>query len=142
MNKFILLTGLFFLLACSDRADSNQEKGEVTDKKEAHISHSLQLNDGKKWKLDQSTTKNIATLKSLITDTANKDFQKLAITLQQQTNILVSECKMEGPDHNALHLWLEQWLEHLRDFKENRKDQQEGYRYLQKDLMEFEKYFE
>ena len=135
MYKLFLSVLLFFLLGCFNQSQDKHEN-------EASESKSLQLNDGKKWKLDETTRTNIAAIKSILADSSTENLSTLAVNLTKHTDKLVSECKMEGPDHAALHIWLEQWLEHLRDIKTSGTDQQGAVRALKQDATEFDNYFE
>ena len=40
-----------------------------------------------------------------------EDYQKTAKTIQTGINKMISECKMQGADHEALHHWLEPLME-------------------------------
>jgi hypothetical protein len=122
MNKFILATIMLFALGCTSNETNEGKKGLSTENK-IFEKDELELNNGKKWNLDDITKKNIAPIKSLLKDTAVADFRKLASGLQQQTDKLVSECKMKGKDHEALHHWLEGWLADLKGLKDG-EDQQ------------------
>jgi hypothetical protein len=140
MNKFILAGAVFLLLSCSNNSGGKEE--EVRANKTTELeNHKLELNNGNKWKLDEGTRKNIAPIKLLLKDTTISDFQKLAVKLQKQTDTLVSECKMKGDDHEALHRWLEKWLEDLKNLKSGR-DEQKAYQSLQTDARKFDFYFE
>ena len=49
---------------------------------------------------------------------------------------------MTGPDHDALHLWLEQVLHDVKAIKEGDDDHQNLYAALKKDVENFYVYFE
>lgn len=42
---------------------------------------------------------------------------KIAASLQDGLNKMVSECKMKGADHEALHHWLEPIMEKTKELK-------------------------
>jgi hypothetical protein len=141
MNKIILAAIFLFFAGCTNSTNSSHEHKEISGEKPASAGDHLQLNNGKKWRLDETTRENIAAVKSLMAGSLESQ-ATLATNLQRQTDKLVSECKMEGPDHAALHIWLEQWLEHLRDFKNGGAASEAALRSLQKDVTEFDNYFE
>ena len=61
--------------------------------------------------------------------------------LQRQANILIKECRMTGPGHDALHAWLGTFLEHVRALKTNR-DAEWATHSLNEDMKIFDTYFE
>ncbi len=116
---FMLTAG--FLIAChpaeNKEAKSQTEQAVKTDADHEHdheAASELSLNNGAKWKADSSTNKNVSELYNLISD-ANlvmlEDYQKTAKTLQVAINKMVSDCRMQGADHEALHHWLEPLME-------------------------------
>lgn len=141
MNKFILTALIFFTLGCSSGGQKNETKEELKTENGVPENHELKLNDGKKWNLDEATRKNMTPIKSLMNDSAVTDFNKLASDLQKHTDKLVSECTMKGPDHEALHHWLEGWLTDLKDLRDGRNPQK-AHRLLRRDIVEFDSYFE
>lgn len=129
-NVLPLLFALLFF-GCSN-AINETNKTEDTLIKESHEqagdnhkehADALTLNNGAKWQTDESTRKYAA---KLITETnafntkANADesaYQAFAGDMQKELNSLISDCKMQGPNHEALHLWLEPILEDVSDLK-------------------------
>jgi len=140
MNKYILSVAMLFFLGCANNARTEKETEHAEGTMQATKSE-LELNNGQKWKLDETTRQNIAPIKSLLHDTTAKDLQNLAIQLQQQTDKLVAECKMKGEDHEALHHWLETWLTDLRSLKSG-NDMQTAFLSLKSDIGKFDAYFE
>jgi hypothetical protein len=82
------------------------------------------LNDGAKWKADASTNENVASLKSMIdqfktnADPEVKDYQEFQAKFTAGISKMVTECKMQGPDHDALHVWLEPLMKDNKDMKD------------------------
>ena len=82
------------------------------------------LNNGAKWKADVSTNENVANLKSMITQfktNANpevKDYQAFQASFTDGVGKMVTECKMKGPDHDALHVWLEPLMKENKEMKD------------------------
>lgn len=140
MNKYILTVTILFIIGCSNKIEAEKQEGHNKQNVEVKRNE-LKLKNGQKWKLDETTRKNIAPIKSLLNDTTAKDFQKVAMQLQQQTDKLVSECKMKGEDHEALHQWLEVWLVDLKSLKSG-KEMQKDFISLKSDIEKFDAYFE
>jgi hypothetical protein len=82
------------------------------------------LNNGAKWKADASTNENVANLKSIIDQfktNANpevKDYQTFQAKFTDGISKMVTECKMKGADHDALHVWLEPLMKENKEMKD------------------------
>jgi hypothetical protein len=126
MKMYLLL--LFVLggvVSCNDaseKATASAIQHEATtaksDKKEG-----ASLNSNAKWNADSSTNKNVSQLQQKA-DELNKDEKKttshyhhISNEIQEGINQLVKECKMKGPDHDALHLWLEPLMGEIKELK-------------------------
>jgi hypothetical protein len=76
-------------------------------------SEKLVLNNGAKWKVDQPTNINVKNLKALVAgfnngkDRSLNGYRKIATDLQSGLDKMIRECRMKGPNHLALHKWLE-----------------------------------
>ena len=146
MRKMLGILTLLFI-ACTNPVS---QKDEV--KKQAHDSHTanstgeLQVNSSTKHRADEDTRKNVAAMVQIVNDTNNLGRENSAkLTKQLQTNIdtLVQQCKMTGPAHHALHIWLEKVLEDLKEIKEDEGDKYENsYAMLKKDVEGFYNSFE
>ena len=115
----LLATGL--LLACNSKNESNSAV-EPASENHGHDDHAtgLVLNNGAKWKADSSTIGNVALLQKVISGAKKEsldNFLQTATQLEAGLNKMVSECKMQGADHDALHQWLEPLMEKARDLK-------------------------
>ena len=122
----LLLTGT--LLACNnhqqagnkaaiDTADADHDQPGTTAEK-------LVLNNGAKWKVDISTNNNVRNLQAILekfsggSDKSLTAYKKAGDDLQQGLNKMIRECKMKGPDHEALHKWLEPLINLVAKFKQ------------------------
>ena len=80
-------------------------------------SEKLVLNNGAKWKVDKATDRNVTNLQQVVTAVDSKtarslpDYRKAGIALQNGIAKMIKECRMKGPDHQALHKWLEPLME-------------------------------
>lgn len=148
MKNIIMILLIGFLAGCATgsevKEESSDSKTEVTNIEKEESTHGeLQLNNGSKWKLDASTRLNIAELRETLGYPVNKDYAKLAASVREKTSKLVRECRMQGPDHDALHLWLENFLKDLKDLEDEKgKKQAESIDDLRADLVEFDSFFE
>ncbi|WP_295801071.1 hypothetical protein [Mucilaginibacter sp.] len=73
-------------------------------------SEELVLNNGAKWKIDQATGNNVARLQQIVKKVNGHklaDFHQAGTSLQAGIDQMIKECRMKGPDHLALHKWLE-----------------------------------
>jgi hypothetical protein len=146
MNKVLVAVSLF-VIACSGNVSQREatHNGEGHNPTTAEAPIALQLNNGAKWKTDETTRKNVASMVKVINDGSNtgkKDKAQLMRQLQSRIDTLVQECKMKGPDHDALHVWLEQVLHDLKAVKEKDSQYAELYIVLKKDVESFYAYFE
>ncbi len=107
LTIILLLSATFFL----GNARGLQQQVPASEK--------LVLNNGVKWKVDKSTNNNVTNLQRLVSTAGGKtakslpDYRKTGITLQQGIAKMIRECKMKGPDHLALHKWLEPLMEQV-----------------------------
>ena len=129
MKKIIIIllfsTGFW---ACNNPETSS--KKEVTPAVDAdnheHADNKtgLELNNGAKWIADSSTNNNVKNLQVVLeqfnagTDQTMAAYKLAAENLQLGLNKMVSECKMKGPDHDALHKWLEPLIGQVKELKQ------------------------
>ncbi len=87
-------------------------------------SEKLVLNNGAKWKVDKTTNANVKNLKTILqgagsgNDVSLNAYHKTAGDLQSGLNKMIGECRMQGPDHLALHKWLEPLMERVAKLKQ------------------------
>jgi len=123
VKNITLLLVLGFLLACNAGADKDKTTATVPVA-ENHAEHpaktsALSLNNGAKWKADSNTLVNVALLQDIASNAKKENLENYLQTanfLQEGLNKMVSECKMKGANHEALHLWLEPLMELINDF--------------------------
>lgn len=111
MKKIILFICASFLFACNQSSNKTE-----TDEHAAHANGenvALTLNNGAKWKADSITNHNVVNLKTVADNFRIKpfpsinDYQLLGNDLKTGLNTMIQQCQMKGPDHDALHHWLE-----------------------------------
>ena len=142
----LVATGLF---ACNEAKRENASHVHSPDS----VTHStsekqsgLVLNDGKKWRLDEATRKNMDSIKKTVQSVASsqqKDYAMVAADLENDANRLVSQCRMSGKDHDVLHVWLENFLSNLKELKTASKEERPmAFAKIETLVNEFGDYFE
>lgn len=143
MNRLLVLAIVAFM-ACN-----NPVKAPETVDHAAHAQHDasagMELNNGQKWKADLATKTNVAAMVEVVNDNRYTDEQnreQLASTMQTKLDTLVKQCRMKGPDHDALHVWLEKVLVDMKALKDPGSDYNQSFAALKNDVLSFENYFE
>jgi hypothetical protein len=125
MKKIVaiaFITGL--LLSCNSKND--QEKNSTTavpvekQQQPAEKETGLVLNNGAKWKADSTTLLNVALLQKIAAGARKENlenYMQTATQLEEGISKMINECKMKGPDHEALHHWLEPLIERTKELK-------------------------
>jgi len=120
-----MLTGV--LLACTIKLNAkNITAINTLPAKLQHeiSSEKLTLNNGAKWKVDRTTSSNVNNLKLIVngfnksTDRSLKAYKKAGDGLQNGLAKMIKECRMQGPDHLALHKWLEPLMAQVAKLKQ------------------------
>ena len=127
-NSSIKLTILTVMtLACANKLSAkNISAGTPSTSRYQHkiSSEKLVLNNGAKWKVDRSTNGNVDNLKLILkgfdsgTDKSLKAYKDAGDNLQNGLAKMIKECRMKGPDHLALHKWLEPLMAQVANLKQ------------------------
>ncbi len=132
MKKFIIV--LFctnFFWACESSTNmkpGNEEHSPGTVENTSTGNHvlnieGLTLNDGAKWNGDEATNMNVKNLENILhefktsTPPVITDYFSLSDNLQGGLDKMISECRMKGADHDALHQWLEPLIGKVKNLK-------------------------
>lgn len=123
----VLLTAISLLWSCNSKQTSEMKgSANLIDTTRHHHEEGvdeLTLNNGAKWKADAVTTNNVNNLKTIIgnfnkaNDKSLTGYQNAGNDLQNGLDKMISECRMKGPDHNALHKWLMPLLKQVKEYK-------------------------
>lgn len=137
MKNLILIFG-FIWFGCTNASHEHATKEDAHQNRDSVTS--LQLNNGSKWITDEATRKNVALIKQIVNDSNYYKKNAASFTQELQTGIdtLVQQCRMTGPDHEALHLWLGNVLHDLEALK---KDEKDAFTDLHRNVMLFDTYF-
>lgn len=156
MKLLLLLTALVLFMAyCGgeNHADrlGHKHPTTATPTEATTISHEepatrLTLNNGQKWKLDEPTRKNIGEIKGIVEKAAaqpSPNYHQVATDLQASTDKLIGQCRMSGPDHDALHLWLGDYLPALKELhNDNQSIQKTAFQTIRTEVQHFGEYFD
>lgn len=110
----------------------------------------LTLNRGAKWKVDRVTAANVSVLQHIAHPIAAFGKPNLAVYLETGKGLnagilkMVRECRMKGPDHLALHHWLEPLMEKVAALNKvaNATDAGKALLAVQYQLSLFDRYFQ
>ena len=155
MKKLLaLLVLILTLLACNNHNPvKNKNYNKTVEADEHHgeaPNEKLELNNGAKWKADSTTNKNVNGLKFILTkfdkgsDRSLSAYKKAQSDLQQGIDKMIAECKMEGPDHLALHKWLEPLIDRVTALKQAPTEAvaAENFKAIQAQVALYDQYFE
>jgi hypothetical protein len=122
----LLLTGI--LWSCNNpRHVENKDAADTSEAKNhqhGQASEKLVMNNGVKWKVDAGTNSNVRNLKEILkkfssgSDRSLPAYKKIHEDLQHGIDKMIIECKMKGPDHEALHKWLEPLIALIAQLKQ------------------------
>jgi hypothetical protein len=112
------------MLACNPGSDQSKIS-PLEQPLEEHQEHEkkpavLVLKNGVKWNADSTTLLNVARFQNIVNNAKNgslDEYQQTAGQLGDGLSRMVTECKMKGADHEALHQWLEPLMEKTRELK-------------------------
>ena len=149
MKKIIGLVMCMGLPSACNQSSNNAEPGDhvSTDQNQTPT---LSLNNGAKWQADSVTTNNVAYLKKITGNFRTKprhsvsDYKALSTDLNNALNKMIQQCKMTGPDHEALHHWLEPVLQETNELKSinDSVSARTTFNSIDKRLDDFYNYFE
>ena len=153
-----ILTGLIVvsLLACTSENKINSADSVTQDLAVEHSgdqevhSTGLSLNNGGKWHTDESTRRHAANLNVLVKEFQNtpkdavESYHVFAGSMQEEISGLIKDCRMQGADHDALHLWLEPVMKDIKDLKEigTAEEGKDVSMRLTDNVQKFNQYFE
>ncbi|HTM92143.1 MAG TPA: hypothetical protein VL095_06990 [Flavisolibacter sp.] len=149
MKKLLILLCISSLFACTNAGTEKKETIQAPEETH-HEATELALNNGARWKSDESTNKNVAELEA-ITDrfTTNQpkltaDFTSVANELQTGLDKMIKECRMQGADHEALHQWLEPLMKNVNELKKanDEKEASKLFNEISEQLINYHQYFE
>lgn len=147
----IPLISVLILVACAN--EKKEESKNVMEEKPTeetahdHSSDELKLNEGAKWKVDDSMMVYLRNMESTITNFLPKDknsYQNLSDTLKSNIDLLTSNCTMKGAAHDELHKWLIPYIDKVNDLAESENQDETVllYQDLKNSFSTFNQFFE
>ena len=119
--SFSAIVIFLLIVGCTPSENKTEESPkEEHSHHQAEESEKLTLNNGVRWITDESTKRNVIAIRDLVISLDEKQLQTIenyhtaADEIKAKTNILIKECKMQGADHDALHLWLYPLLDDIK----------------------------
>lgn len=139
----LLVLGAFAFAACGH--DDNHPANDHAHGDAAGAT--LTLNDGKKWQADQHTNDAMAGIGKALAEqpaSTTEELNTLGRELKTRVDALVQGCTMTGPEHQQLHVFLEEFIpavQHLAAETDHAKARQ-AHQQVSHLAEEYTKYFE
>lgn len=145
MRIFYFVLALLIFTGCGEAGQKQEPDTTETKDHAVHEKETVNLEQGAKWKIDAATKTNFESIKALLSvekPANNEGYQQLSSNLKTQTDKMIKECRMEGPDHDALHVWLTDFFTDMKGLTAPGSDQEKAFNALKEDVGEFEGMFE
>ncbi|MBX7203795.1 MAG: hypothetical protein K1X81_00065 [Bacteroidia bacterium] len=150
---FSFAVALFLAGGCSQteqrQAAPARQEGDTLKQEHHHEAEAdaeqpvLTLNNGAKWAANKETTTGVMNMLQLVNEQLQQvapDVHLIAAELDEQFNLIIKQCTMQGEAHEQLHHFLLPLRDRIARLKENGDKQQveeiKGW------LEEYTKYFE
>jgi hypothetical protein len=93
------------------------------------------------------TNANVAALEAVIATSkpeSLEDYHQAAGAVSDALNKLIKDCRMKGPDHDALHHWLEPFLATNKKLSESKtmEEAQSAFKELEDQIHVYPQFFE
>lgn len=149
-NTLLIIVSAFAIYSCSntEKKTEKEEKKSTEEKMEHEHTEAepIQLNEGKKWKVNDSMLVYIRKMESdfmVFVAEGSSDVNVFADSLQKNIDLLTSNCTMKGAAHDELHKWLVPYMELVGQLKTKAAGEKEKLIFeLQKSFKTFNSYFE
>lgn len=144
MKKFsyVLIAGILLVLAsCGDNTGKDNLNSEPI-----HDDESIELDNGKKWTVVDEMMGHIKNMESdldVFESQKEKDYHSLSVKLENNIELLTSNCTMTGKAHDELHKWLLPYIELVAELTNANNDEEAGVAYhkIQASFKTFNTYF-
>jgi len=123
--SFISVLSIILSLSCNQpiKNDQNTESVNSSPHHSKNTADSIELNNGKKWKVDNEMIVHIRTMELDIHNfdsSGNKNYLLLAKRLQLNIDLLTANCTMKGKAHDELHKWLLPFIDLVNEFEKEK----------------------
>jgi len=146
--SYILVFGTALLFSsCANETDKKvEDQSTVHDEHDHDHSESIELNKGEKWTVVEEMMghiRNMETDVKLFNKLENKDYAVLAVKLEDNLDLLTSNCTMTGKAHDELHKWLLPYIDLVDELSEADNDESAEltYKEIQTSFKTFNTYF-
>ncbi|MEN9489286.1 MAG: hypothetical protein RL494_1551 [Bacteroidota bacterium] len=143
LTKIIVTAIVLFLFSCNTKSNAEKTTEIKTEEHQHSDTEAIQLNKGKKWKVDDNMMLHIRNMEKDVMNfnsENNKNYPLLANKLKSNIDLLTSNCTMKGEAHDELHKWLVPYIELVDEFsKEKSKNQ---FIEIQESFKTFNQYFQ
>lgn len=150
MKKLLIVAvSSMVLWSCNNTTDTSHDHHEMMTHQEDHHDKSteaLQLNHGERWLVNEEmkpfVEKGEMLVNNYISNNQN-DYQNLSKQINEQNQMLIKSCTMDGKSHDELHKWLHPHMELLEDLEKakNENEAKEVISKLQKSNELYHQYF-
>lgn len=107
------------------------------------ISIELTLNNGEKWHSDKHTMDSINSMKEIVFYSKTTGENPLKKSLDAELNKLIQGCTMEGENHDALHVYLEELMPLIEKLEDADKEvSKHAEKKIKNLLAQYSDYFE
>lgn len=89
-------------------------------------SQPIELNQGKKWKVNAEMLPHIQASEKLLSDflaNEGKDYTNLAKDLKKNNDKLIKSCNMKGKAHDELHKWLHPYMDLIKTLEQEENEE-------------------
>ena len=143
MRKKVLTISIFALtiFGCSNKTDETYSSEPIEN------IYNIELNDNKKWKVDEGMMIHIKAIDSEIRNTNNEsypDLKGLSRKLNNHIELLTSNCTMTGKAHDELHKWLLPFIDLVEELDQSKSKEEQKiiFQKIKKSMNEFNAFFE
>ena len=143
IKSTLLATVILFLFSCNTKVKEEKVTEIKTEEHQHSESEVIQLNDGKKWKIDANMMLHIRNMEKDVINfdkDNDKNYTLLVNKLKINIDLLTSNCTMEGKAHDELHKWLVPYIELVDAFSNEKLANQ--FTEIQHSFKTFHQYFQ
>lgn len=143
IKNVLLAIVALFLFSCNTKSKEEKTTEIKTEEHQHSKSEAIQLNDGKKWKVDNNMMSYIRNMEKDVVIFENENdtnYSLLAKKLMANIELLTSNCTMKGKAHDELHKWLVPYIELVDAFLKDKSANQ--FTEIQNSFKTFNQYFQ
>jgi len=149
MKTILIIISIGLFISCSDSKTGTKEDhshdAAAVEHHQPESSDAMELNNGNKWKSDETTRQHVQNMQSIVNGAEPKtpdEYVAVAKHLKSEADKLISDCRMQGADHDALHKWLMPYLNEVQALEKGDENASMHFENVKHKLAEFNNYFE